>query len=87
MILIIILSQLVTIGCLITIYTYRCNTFKTMFGLLTTGLSLALLPNFLTSLFLYTGYITDLQSQIEFGITGFIASVFIYYALKDVPCS
>ena len=83
---IIILSQLIAISALITIYKYKTLIFNNVFNLVSTAIVLAFIPNFLTSLLLSTNSISAVQSQVEFGITGSIATLFLWYVLKDLPC-
>jgi len=82
----ILLSQLITIAALLTIYSYRITLFNTVFNLVSTAVILAFIPNFITSLLLSREIINGIESQIGFGITGAIATIFLWYVLKDIPC-
>lgn len=80
--LLIILTQIVIAITLATIYFYRELLFTNLFYLVFTGVLFAFIPNFVTSILLCNNYISDVNSQISFGITGTIALTFLYIALR-----
>ena len=80
--LLIILTQIIIAATLTTIYYYRELLFSNLFYLVLSGVLFAFIPNFVTSGCLYSHYISNVNSQIAFGITGTIALTFLYVVLS-----
>jgi hypothetical protein len=85
MFLLIILTQMIVIGSIAIIILYK-DLFDNLFNLVTGIVIVALIPNFLTSLSLEATYITNSESQLLFGSTGFIVLFSLYKLLKNYKC-
>ncbi len=83
---IVLLSQFITIASISTCIIYKQCLFSTLFNLVSAIVLLAFIPNLITSLSFANKYITFIESQILFSITGFIALVFLWVVLKDKSC-
>lgn len=81
----IIISQIIVIGSLITMYKYKSILFTNLFNLVSVAIVLAFIPNFITSLLISTNNINNVEAQVEFGVTGAIATIFLWYVLKNIP--
>lgn len=79
----IILYQFLTIIICLTLVYFK-QIFSNLFWLVASLVTVAFIPNFITSAELVAGEITILQSQILFSITGSIVLSFLYYLMKDI---
>lgn len=79
-------SQLLTIVCLYIIVIYKQELFTNLFWLVLSGVLIAFIPNFATSLVVSTGSINTMQSEILFSITGAIVLTFLWKVLSNKQC-
>lgn len=75
-------TEIITCLMLCFIYNYRVILFNNLFYLILTSVTLAFIPNFVTSLLLNTSTISNTQSQVAFGVTGSIVLIFLYQVLS-----
>jgi hypothetical protein len=80
-----ILSIQIVVVLAITICILYKYLFKDLFVLVSIIVLLAFIPNLATSLSISNNYITNIESQILFGITGFIVLIALWTVLKDKP--
>jgi hypothetical protein len=85
MFLVILFTQLIAIASIAFLILYK-DLFDNLFNLVTGIIIVALIPNFLTSLSLEATYISNSESQILFGGTGFIVLYSLYILLKNYRC-
>lgn len=76
--------QIVVVLAITTCILYK-YLFADLFTLVSAIVLLAFIPNLITSLSISNNYITDIESQILFGITGFIVLVSLWTVLKNKP--
>lgn len=72
-----------TLLCHLNLIAFK-HLFNNMFWVVSVGVLIAMIPNFITSLYLSEGIITVYLSQWLFSITGGIVITFLWYLLKDV---
>lgn len=75
--------QLITLLCHLNLLAFK-HLFSNMFWVTCAGVIAAMIPNFITSLYLKQGLITNYTSQWLFAITGSLVINFLWYLLKDV---
>lgn len=75
--------QIMTLLCHLNLIAFK-HLFNNMFWVVSVGVLIAMIPNFITSLYLSEGIITVYLSQWLFSITGGIVITFLWYLLKDV---
>lgn len=80
---IILFIQCITLLCHLNLIAFR-HLFDNMFWVVCLGVAVAMIPNFITSLYLTEGIINIYTSQCLFSITGALVVAFLWYLLKDV---
>ena len=75
--------QIMTLLCHLNLIAFK-HLFNNMFWVVSVGVLIAMIPNFITSLYLSEGAITVYLSQWLFSITGALVLTFLWYLLKDV---
>lgn len=75
--------QIMTLLCHLNLIAFK-HLFNNMFWVVSVGVFIAMIPNFITSLYLSEGIITVYLSQWLFSITGALVITFLWYLLKDV---
>lgn len=80
---IILFFQAITLLCHLNLITFK-HLFDNMFWVVCLGVAAAMIPNFITSVYLNEGFITNGTSQWLFSITGSLVITFLWYLLKDV---
>lgn len=83
---IILYSQLITIASLYILVKYKKELFSNLFWLVLSGVLIAFIPNFATSLIVSTGTINIATSEVLFSLTGAIVLVFLWKVLSDKQC-
>ena len=75
--------QCMTLLCHLNLITFK-HLFDNMFWVVSVGVAVAMIPNFITSLYLMEGIINGYTSQWLFSITGALVISFLWYLLKNV---
>ena len=83
---IILYSQLITIASLYILVKYKKELFSNLFWLVLSGVLIAFIPNFATSLIVSTGSINIATSEVLFSFTGAIVLVFLWKVLNNKQC-
>ena len=75
--------QCMTLLCHLNLLTFK-HLFDNMFWVVCLGVAVAMIPNFITSLYLMEGIINKYTGQWLFSITGALVITFLWYLLKNV---
>lgn len=75
--------QGITLLCHLNLINFK-HLFDNMFWVVCLGVAVAMIPNFITSLYLTEGIINEYMSQWLFSVTGALVISFLWYLLKDV---